>query len=34
MVYEFGIKRPRGRPRDKWQDEVRVDGRIVGGEEW
>jgi hypothetical protein len=26
--------RPRGRPRNKWQDEVREDGRIVGGEEW
>jgi hypothetical protein len=24
---------PRGRPRNKWQDEVREDGRIVG-EEW
>jgi hypothetical protein len=26
--------RPRGRQRNKWQDEVREDGRIVGGEEW
>jgi hypothetical protein len=26
--------RPRGRPRSRWQDEVREDGRIVGGEEW
>jgi hypothetical protein len=25
---------PRGRPRNRWQDEVREDGRIVGGEEW
>jgi len=24
----------RGRPRNKWQDEVREDGRIVGGEGW
>jgi hypothetical protein len=24
----------RGRPRNRWQDEVREDGRIVGGEEW
>jgi hypothetical protein len=28
------ITRPRGRPRNRWQDEVREDGRIVGGEEW
>jgi hypothetical protein len=26
--------RPTGRPRNRWQDEVREDGRIVGGEEW
>jgi hypothetical protein len=26
--------RPRGRPRNRWQDEVREYGRIVGGEEW
>jgi hypothetical protein len=26
--------RPRSRPRNRWQDEVRKDGRIVGGEEW
>jgi hypothetical protein len=26
--------RARGRPRNRWQDEVREDGRIVGGEEW
>jgi hypothetical protein len=26
--------RPRGRPRNRWEDEVREDGRIVGGEEW
>jgi len=24
----------RGRPRNRWQDEVREDGRIVGGEKW
>jgi hypothetical protein len=22
------------RPRNRWQDEVREDGRIVGGERW
>jgi hypothetical protein len=26
--------RPRDRPRNRWKDEVRDDGRIVGGEEW
>jgi len=24
----------RGRPRNRWLDEARVDGRIVGGEVW
>ena len=26
--------RMRARPRNRWQDEVREDGRIVGGEVW
>jgi hypothetical protein len=26
--------RPRGRPRNRWQDELREDGRIVGGDVW
>jgi hypothetical protein len=26
--------RLRGRPRKRWQNEVREDGRIVGGEGW
>jgi hypothetical protein len=30
----LGTTRLRGRPRKRWQDEVREDGRIVGGEEW
>jgi len=24
----------RGRPRNRWQDEVREDGRLVGGKRW
>jgi len=31
---KFGTTRLRGRPRNRWQDKVRVDGRIVGGEWW
>ena len=26
--------RLRGKPRNRWQNEVREDGRIVGGEGW
>ena len=26
--------RLRGRPRNRWQDEVRNDGRLVGGVGW
>jgi len=26
--------RLRGRPRNRWQDEVGVDGRLVGGKGW
>jgi hypothetical protein len=33
-VYEFGIKRPIGRPRNRWLDEVWEDGIIVDGEDW
>jgi hypothetical protein len=28
------ITRLTGRPRNRWQDEVREDGRIAGGEGW
>jgi len=28
----LGTTRLRGRPRNRWQDGVREDGRIVGGE--
>jgi hypothetical protein len=24
----------RGRPKNRWQDEVREDGRLVGGKRW
>jgi hypothetical protein len=30
----FETTRLRGRPRYRWQDEVREDGSILGGEEW
>jgi len=30
----LGTTRLRGRPRNRWQDEVREDGRIVGRERW
>jgi len=30
----LGTTRLRVRPRNRWQDEVREDGRIVGGEGW
>jgi hypothetical protein len=34
IVCELATTRLRGRPRNRRQDEVREDGRIVGGEEW
>ena len=30
----LGTMRLRGRPRNRWQDEVREGGRIDGGEGW
>jgi len=34
LCMNLGTTRLRGRPRKRWQDEVREDGRIVGGEGW
>jgi hypothetical protein len=34
LYMNLGTTRLRCRPRNRWQDEVREDGRIVGGEEW
>jgi hypothetical protein len=33
LYMNFETIRLRGRPRNRWQDEVREDGRIIGGEE-
>jgi len=30
----LGTTRLRGRPRNRWQDELREDGKKVGGEGW
>jgi hypothetical protein len=32
LYMNLGTTRLRGRPRNRWQDGVREDGRIVGGE--
>jgi hypothetical protein len=34
LYVNLGTTRLRGRPRNRWQDEVREDGRIVGGGGW
>jgi len=34
LYMNLGTTRLRSRPRNRWQDEVREDGRIVGGEGW
>jgi hypothetical protein len=34
LYMNMGTTRLRSRPRNRWQDEVREDGRIVGGEGW
>jgi len=34
LYMNLGTRRLRGRPRNRWQDEVREDGSMVGGEGW
>ena len=34
LYMNLGTTRLRGRARNRWQDEVREDGRIAGGERW
>ena len=34
LRYEFGNKRLRGRPRNRWWDEVRKDERLIYGTGW
>jgi hypothetical protein len=34
LCMNLGTTRLRGRPRNRWQDKVRKDGRIVCGEGW
>jgi hypothetical protein len=34
MSMKLEATRPRGKPRNRWQDEVSEDGSIVGSEEW
>jgi hypothetical protein len=34
LYMNFGTTRLRGSPRYRWQDEVREDGRIDGGQGW
>jgi len=34
LYMNLGTTRLRGRPRNKWQNEVKEDVRMVGGEGW
>jgi len=34
LYMNLGTTRLRDRPRNRWHDEVRKDGRMVGGEGW
>jgi hypothetical protein len=31
IIYKFGSKRLRGKTRNRWKDEVKEDGSLVGG---
>jgi hypothetical protein len=33
LYMDLESTRPRGRPRNRWRDEVMEDGKIVGGED-
>jgi hypothetical protein len=33
LYMNLETRRPRGRPKNRWQDEVREEGRMGGGEE-
>ena len=34
LLMNLDTTKARGRPRNRWLDEVKEDGRMVGGEEW
>jgi hypothetical protein len=34
LYVNLGTTRLRGRPKNRWKDEVREDGRTVGGDGW
>jgi hypothetical protein len=34
LYMNLGTTKLRGRPRNRWQDKVREDGRIIGEEGW
>jgi hypothetical protein len=34
LYMNLGTRRLSSRPQNRWQDKVREDGRIVGGEGW
>jgi hypothetical protein len=34
LYMNLETRSPRGRPRNRWQDKVRADGSIDGGEVW